>query len=75
MPIGVMGPESPASTITSIAFATMPVTFGFRYFGSYGMWSSNHCALSPMVLIVFVFSGSTEKTSASQLPLMPRGSR
>ena len=57
------------------SFATIPVTFGLRYFGSYGMWSSNHCALLPIVLIVLVFSWLTDETIPSQLPLMPRGSR
>src|SRR5215203_2979522 len=44
MPTGVIGPESPVSISTSIAVADTPRTWGFRYFGSHGMWSSNHCA-------------------------------
>src|SRR2546426_1206399 len=36
MPIGVIGPESPVSSTTWIAFAEMPLTFGFRYCGAYG---------------------------------------
>ena len=51
MPIGVTGPESPVSTTTSMALATMPWTFGLRYFGSHGMWSSNHCAFSASFLM------------------------
>src|SRR5260221_14479592 len=51
MPTGVIGPESPVSTTMSMAFATIPVTDGFRYFGSQGMWSSNHCAFSATFLM------------------------
>src|SRR4026208_2046668 len=75
MPIGVTGPESPVSTITSMALATMPLTLALWYLASAGDWSSNHWALSPIFLMISVFSGLIEKTSASQLPLMPRGSR
>ena len=46
MPIGVTGPESPVSITTSMALAVMPFTSGLRNSGSYGMWSSNHCALA-----------------------------
>ena len=56
MPIGVTGPESPASTITSIARAVTPVTLGLRYCGSHGMRSSNHCAWSAMRCTASVFS-------------------
>ena len=59
MPIGVTGPESPVSITTSIALATMPLTLGLRYFASYGMWSSNHCALSANLRMRSVFSGLT----------------
>ena len=59
MPIGVTGPESPVSTTTSMALATMPFTIGLRNFASYGMWSSNHCALSANLRMRAVFSWLT----------------
>jgi hypothetical protein len=59
MPIGVTGPESPVSITTSMALATMPFTIGLRNFASYGMWSSNHCALSANLRMRSVFSRFT----------------
>ncbi len=43
MPTGVTGPESPVSTITSMALATMPWTLGLRYFGV-----PRHAILEPL---------------------------
>jgi hypothetical protein len=59
IPIGVIGPQSPVSTTTSMALAVMPRTSGLRYFGSHGMWSSNHCASAAIAWISAVFSGLT----------------
>src|SRR5678815_2677444 len=42
IPIGVTGPESPVSTITSMALATMPLTLALWYFGSAGAVSYTH---------------------------------
>ena len=46
MPIGVTGPESPVSTTTSIALATMPCTLGLRYFGI-----PRHAVLEPLRVV------------------------
>ena len=59
MPIGVTGPESPVSTITSIDRAEMPFTSAFLKRSSYGMWSSNHLAFAAIDLISSAFFGSS----------------
>ena len=46
MPTGVTGPESPVSTTTSIALATIPWTFGLRYFGV-----PRHAVLEPLRVV------------------------
>jgi len=57
--MGVSGPESPLSTTTSIALALTPVTSALRYFGSHGMWSSNHCACLARARMASVFAWFT----------------
>src|SRR3954465_10874304 len=59
MPTVVIGPASPVSTTVSSALATVPLTIALRYFASYGMWSSNHCALSANLRMRAVFSWLT----------------
>jgi hypothetical protein len=56
IPTGVIGPESPDSTTTSIALAVMPRTPCLRYLGSQGMRSSNHCASAASRRMPAVFS-------------------
>ena len=46
MPTAEVGPASPVSTTTSIALATMPLTFGLRYFGIPG-----HAVLEPLRVV------------------------
>jgi hypothetical protein len=59
MPTGVIGPESPVSTTTSIAFAVTPRTPLFRYSAAHGIRSSNHCASSASLRMPAVLDGFT----------------
>src|SRR5215218_8198786 len=59
MPIGVIGPQSPVSSTTSIALAVIPFTSGLRYAFNQGIWSSNQVASAASLRIAPVFSGLT----------------
>ena len=74
IPIGVVGAESPDSTMTVMAFAEIPLTSFFLCSGRIGELSSNHCASLAIASIRRVATGSLNETTLSKLPLLPMGS-